>query len=133
MGCFECTRYHDKCKAECCGIVPIPASIWQKNQHNIQRPIKEKHKVKAGKDGESAKLCVLPITDDGYCPFLTKDYKCAIYAQRPDICRKFGDESHIMLTCPMQKADGTARTDEEIYQLGAECNNYIGERYGRQT
>ena len=28
--------------------------------------------------------------DNNKCPFLRKDYKCNIYENRPDVCRKFG-------------------------------------------
>lgn len=114
---FECKKYHGECKAKCCGIVPIPMSVWQRNQHNIQREVKEKHKVMAGQNGEVAKRSILPVTEDYYCPFLKKDLSCGIYNDRPDICKKFGDESHLLLKCPMQKADGTARTEEERTKL----------------
>ena len=122
---FECKKYHGECGARCCGIVPIPLSTWQKNQHNIQRTVKEKHKVLAGpRDGDQRK-CILPITEDYLCPFLKKDLSCAIYHDRPEICRKFGDESHLMLCCPIQKSDGTPRTEEERSALENKCTDFI--------
>lgn len=43
---------------------------------------------------------VIPLTEDCTCPFLDKDYKCVIYKHRPEVCQKFGDESHPLLVCP---------------------------------
>lgn len=114
---FECKKYHCYCEARCCGIVPIPAIIWQANQHRIQRQPVEKHKVKAGKDKDTVKLAILPVTEDGYCPFLTEGLECAIYEDRPEICKRFGDESHVLMCCPMQKADGASRAVEECRDL----------------
>lgn len=54
---------------------------------------------------------LIPITEDLFCPFLKKDLSCAIYEDRPDVCRKFGDESHELLCCPVQDKDGNARFD----------------------
>lgn len=122
---FECKKYHCKCKAECCGVVPIPAKIWQRNQHKIVRHPVEKHKVMAGEHNKVAKLCILPLTENGYCPFLNEDLSCNIYDDRPEICKKFGDESHLMLTCPMQRADGTPRTDEERDEFNTQVNAFF--------
>lgn len=52
---------------------------------------------------------IIPITSDLLCPFLKKDLGCAIYEDRPEVCRKYGDETHPMLCCPMQDKDGNAR------------------------
>lgn len=41
--------------------------------------------------------------NDNKCPFLRDDYKCNIYDRRPEICRKFGDGSHPLLTCQFIK------------------------------
>ncbi len=35
------------------------------------------------------------------CPFLTQDYKCNIYEQRPEVCRKFGEIKE--LTCKFRR------------------------------
>ena len=29
--------------------------------------------------------------EDNKCPFLRHDFKCNIYENRPDVCRKFGE------------------------------------------
>lgn len=108
---FECKKYHCQCEAKCCGIVPLPQKVWSDNQAKIQREVKECHKANAiDPDDGKRKNFFLPITEDGYCPFLTKDFDCAIYEQRPKVCKKFGDETHWALRCPMQHADGSPRT-----------------------
>lgn len=101
---FECKKYHCKCKAECCGLVPIPLSIWSKNQHRIQREVKNILHIQ--KDGRKD---ILPVTEELYCPFLKDDLSCAIYEERPEICKKFGDESNPLLCCPMQDKEGKER------------------------
>jgi len=103
---FECKKYHSKCKAKCCGIVPIKLSTWSKNQHNLQREVKE---VIKGTSSEGK--VVIPITEDNYCPFLKEDLECAIYENRPEVCKKFGDESHELLCCPMQDRNGETRNE----------------------
>ena len=108
---FECKKYHCRCEAKCCGIVPIPVGTWQKNQHLIQRKVQKVHKVHATNQENQRHTAMLPLTEDRYCPFLKKDLSCAIYENRPEVCRKFGDESHWALTCPMQHKDGTPRSE----------------------
>lgn len=103
---FECKKYHCQCEAKCCSYVPIPQKIWQRNQHNIQREVIEKTKVIRADGNETA---ILPITESGYCPFLKEDLSCAIYQDRPEICKKFGDESHPLMCCPMQDKNGKHR------------------------
>lgn len=102
---FECKKYHGKCKAECCGLAPIPRPIWAKFQHLIQRPVKEKMLID-GKDGTQA---YLPLTEDAYCCFLKDDLSCAIYEDRPPWCKKYGDESCKEMTCPMQDKEGNQK------------------------
>lgn len=112
---FECKKYHGRCKAGCCGPVPIKRTLWQKKQHAIQRPIKELM-IGTSKEGK----IVIPLTKDHYCAFLKEDLSCAIYEDRPDICRKFGDESHKLSCCPMQKVDGSPRNTDEMNELEEE-------------
>jgi Fe-S-cluster containining protein len=125
---FECEKYHCKCKARCCGIVPIPLTIWQKNQHNIQREVKEAHKVYVTDQENVRHTAFLPITEDHLCPFLRADLKCAIYENRPKVCKKFGDESHWALRCPMQHKDGTPRSKEDLIELTTSVDKWITER-----
>jgi Fe-S-cluster containining protein len=124
---FECKKYHSCCQARCCGIVPIPVGTWQKNQHNIQQEVKEKHKVYATGQDNVKQTCILPITSDALCPFLKKDLSCAIYKDRPKVCQQFGDESHWALRCPMQHKDGTPRSKEDAIELKTKVDDWLKE------
>ena len=122
---FECKKYHHICQARCCGIIPIPRVTWQKNQHNIQRPIEATHLVETT-DLENEKVrCILPITPDALCPFLKEDYSCAIYKDRPKVCQQFGDETHWALRCPMQHKDGTPRSEEDKIVLNSKVDEWV--------
>lgn len=126
---FECKKYHCKCEALCCGVVPIPAPIWQRNQHKLQRPVKEIHKVYYAPEYENRRrIAILPVMDDFKCPFLTQDLSCAIYDDRPEVCRKFGDESHQLLKCPMQHKDGTPRDENELVELKTLVDKWVKDR-----
>lgn len=122
---FECKKYYCKCQAKCCGVVPIPTTIWQKNQHNIQRPVKEAHKVRVTDPDDTVHTAILPLTEDAYCPFLKEDLSCAIYATRPKVCQMFGDESHWALKCPMQHKDGTPRLEDDKIELTSKVDEWI--------
>ncbi len=101
MTYFDCKKMHSKCKAQCCGVVPIPKDVYEKNQDKIVR--KPHLLIDAG-------VNVIPITKDAYCPFLTEKLDCNIYDDRPTICRKFGDETHPMLCCPCLDKNGKIRS-----------------------
>ncbi len=101
MTIFDCKSQHSKCKACCCGPVPIDKQVYADNQHKMNRePI----------DILDLDDSIIPITDSGYCVFLSDSLECGIYDQRPEVCRKFGDESHPMLTCAYLKANGQERS-----------------------
>ena len=68
MSCENCIK---KCKAECCGLVPIPKRIWNKNKKGIKRKILKTKNI--GNDD------ILLFTEDLTCTFLNKNYKCSIY------------------------------------------------------
>jgi len=65
---------------ECCGIIPFDRSLFVKVQHLARKPYKV---VDNGAD-------LIADTDDGYCVFLDQNKKCAIYKDRPVICRLYG-------------------------------------------
>ena len=77
----------------------------------------------SSKEGE----VVLPFTKDLSCPFLKEDLSCAIYEDRPNICRKFGDETHILMSCPVQKHDGEPRSIEEEIEHEVKVLEYYGQ------
>jgi len=109
---FECKKHHAESKARCCGIVPFKVRLWKAKQHLLQRNVKN---VIEGSSNEGK--VIIPITEDHSCPFLKKDLACAIYEDRPKLCKKYGDDSHILMSCPMQKADSTPRTTKEKKDL----------------
>jgi len=51
------------------------------------------------------------------CPFLTKEWKCNIYDDRPFVCREFGKESHLMMHCRFQDKEGRVRSRQEQRML----------------
>ena len=108
MSCPNCPKFYNVCKAACCGPVPINGAFFHANSALTQRPLKEI--INFGVD-------LLPVTHDGSCVFLTDDLKCRIYEQRPDVCKKFGDETHINMTCSYQTADGKARTKKDTKKI----------------
>lgn len=129
---FECKKYHCKCEARCCGIVPIEAPIWSRNQHHIKRKPTETHKVYATTAEGNRYSAILPVTEDGYCPFLGEDLSCAIYEDRPDVCKRFGDESHWALKCPMQHADGSPRSAESQIEITSKAKEWLEQRNNQQ-
>ncbi len=108
MTVFDCKKIHPKCKARCCGIVPIPKELYEQHKDKMNRiPLRIiEHENN-----------VIPITSDAYCPFLNDDLSCNIYEDRPEICRKFGDETHPMLCCPYLNKDGKERCRQSRRQI----------------
>src|ERR1700761_4646488 len=98
--CPNCPAFHSVCKSSCCGPVPIPTSTYLKNKHLIQKTVVEVQDL-----GDHT----LPITDTLSCCFLTGDLSCMIYNDRPDVCKKFGDETDLLMTCVYQTKDGNER------------------------
>lgn len=106
-GCFNCKKYHDKCKARCCQTIPLPKDLWEKNQDKIQRKITHYLPLPPDDDG---KLFVTPTTKDGYCCFLGEDLKCKVYEDRPEACREFGTETNSSARCSFQDKNGKERS-----------------------
>lgn len=112
---FDCKKMHPKCKAQCCGVVPIPEKIYNNNKHKIvTQPI----------EMLSLNETFIPITKDSNCVFLNGDLSCNIYEDRPEICRKFGDESHPMLCCPYLHSSGKERTEKERRKIEKNINTF---------
>jgi hypothetical protein len=107
---------HHKCKADCCGIVPIPKSIYFSNREKI---VNIPHEVIDADDA------VIPLTQNATCVFLNGDLSCNIYEDRPDVCRKFGDESHPMLFCPMLDKNGKERCRQNRRQVERQTSSYM--------
>lgn len=84
-----------KCKADCCGPVPLLIKVWEKLKNKAQVPIVRLIKIEDD--------YIIPETKTLNCPFLSISFRCVIYKFRPDVCRKFGDASHPLLVCPYSK------------------------------
>jgi hypothetical protein len=107
-----------KCKedcAECCGIVPIPNEIFDRNSADVQKDILKS--VEFDNDDR------IYETADGYCPFLTADKKCAIYNDRPDICKRYGIDP--TLPCPHIKPNGNPRSTADSKRTQRKINQEV--------
>lgn len=113
---FDCSKQHSSCKAMCCGTFPLPKEIYERNRTRIIK----KPDVEAFWERHGQEL-ITPTTDDGLCPFLDRiNLRCNIYNDRPDVCKKFGDESHVLLRCPWQDKDGNTRSRQERRKIEQE-------------
>ena len=83
-------RVH-KCQACCCYNVPFAQGELVRFADRIVTPVISVDHVFGAE---------LPLTVEvkkqsdilrNKCPFLRADYKCNIYDNRPDVCRKFGE------------------------------------------
>ena len=82
-----------KCKTDCCYNAPIPRYLTDMYKDKIVNPVLGYHEM--CNIPEMGGLQVMPITNllnklRNKCPFLTKDCKCNIYENRPQICRDYG-------------------------------------------
>ncbi len=95
----------EKCKAICCYHVPIPEDYLKKFADKIVNEVIFTKKLPKGTyKGKH----VLPITNvlseyENKCPFLTITNKCAIYENRPPLCKEFGTLRKPGLICPRQE------------------------------
>lgn len=80
---MKCRTY--KCKAACCYNIPFENGELETYADKIVNPVIDRMVVLGA---------VMPMTSNrpttNKCPFLRTDYKCNIYENRPDICRKMG-------------------------------------------
>lgn len=111
---MDCTKCHSRCLAECCSCTsPIPKDIYERNKDKIvTQPLEIMESEGTGQDGKS-EIAIVGLTEYRQCMFLNPDLSCNIYEDRPWICKKFGDESHPLLTCSHQSKDGRIRSRQE--------------------
>jgi Fe-S-cluster containining protein len=97
-------KCHPDCKGECCGIVPIPYIVFKSNEDVIQCTPKRVDTIRL----KDKRAVVLPVTDDLKCVFLNREtFKCAIYEERPDVCRLYGQ--NVRLLCAYVDMTGKFR------------------------
>jgi len=80
----------ERCRncARCCIPIAFAVEEWERWKHLAQRPYRL---IEA--DGEILpEGYVHPLTADNACVFVMPGKRCAIYAERPDICREYGTE-----------------------------------------
>jgi hypothetical protein len=99
---FRCTKERlERCRAACCGPVPIPLGTW----HRLRSLARDAEEIVQAGD------VVVPRTADGSCVFLDLEtYACRVYDDRPEVCRLFGTAPHVLLECPEQDTRGRSRT-----------------------
>jgi Fe-S-cluster containining protein len=100
---FKCK---EGCKAECCGMIPIPKKTYKKHKKKI--PVK--NVIRIEKYNEN----ILIYTNNALCIFLLNN-RCSIYSDRPTVCKVYGIEPR--LPCPYVKSDGTERSISEINKI----------------
>lgn len=95
ISCGECMT---KCKGECCTWVPLSIKFIKEHENKIQRkilcfePHKDRHTVVypivefANHNGIERAVDVTKQK----CIFLDNNNRCAVYNDRPEICRLFG-------------------------------------------
>lgn len=92
----NCKKCMHKCHAECCAWVDLDLKWVEKHKDKIQRdvygyvdslPGKVKFITNVKQDAEGRIDNRKQI-----CPFLTADFKCAVYNDRPFVCRVFGTD-----------------------------------------
>lgn len=100
---FECLK---NCGV-CCCPVPIPRKVYEEN----------KDKIPANFDIYLTEQVAIIVQPGGACGFLSEEKTCRIYADRPEVCRLFGDSEKSMkdtrLMCPFMRPDGTPRRRPE--------------------
>lgn len=97
-------KCRERC-GECCGPVPIPLKTFLTNGDKHQRECTGTIEWNAGRD-------IVPETNDGLCLFLTEEKTCAIYDERPEICRRYGIDPRI--PCPYVKQNGNPRSPAKV-------------------
>jgi Fe-S-cluster containining protein len=70
---------------KCCGNIPLRPNFFQQHKGKAQKPY-TLSKPNFIKD----KNYIQPVTQDGYCVFLRCNNTCAIYDDRPDVCKLQG-------------------------------------------
>ena len=102
---FDCSKFvPSKCKAYCCGPTPIPKETYYHYLHARYRPVLQEVDLDD---------CILPNTGTQYCTFLSDNYHCLIYEDRPKQCHEFGKVDSPLMQCPFMNKNGKKRNQKE--------------------
>lgn len=75
-----------KCNAQCCYNIPFECGELERYREAIVNPVLFTMPL-----GPAVVAFTNEQPELNKCPFLRRDYKCNIYENRPDVCRKFGE------------------------------------------
>lgn len=85
-----------KCKGACCYNIPFENNELETYKDKIVTPYFDTLRIRNR---------IVPITDAVWnknkCPFLTAEFKCNIYENRPEVCRLMGESQE--LPCEYRK------------------------------
>lgn len=97
--CDKCPAKTDPKKSHCCGIIPFPLKFLEEHKKFFQ----ESGELKD--DGNQSII----LTPDLICVFMNrKTQMCAIYDERPEVCRLYGTIEK--LPCLYFKRSGNPRS-----------------------
>jgi Fe-S-cluster containining protein len=111
---MNCNKCLDKCKAVCCGIIPFDRKFIAKNKP-LRKVVKE---IDMGEE-------VILETEGLRCPYLSEQFTCTIYNKRPEVCKLYGNETQINLTCQYQDKDGRIRSRQERRNIERHITKFI--------
>lgn len=75
-----------KCNAQCCYNLAFENGELERFKDKIVNPV-----IDIVWFGGVRLTITSTNMDSNKCPFLRRDFKCNIYENRPDVCRKFGE------------------------------------------
>ena len=97
--CENCPAKFDKSKSHCCGIIPFPMKFLEEHR---------KFFMENGELKDNGDVGII-LTKDFLCVFYDRlNHKCAIYDERPEVCRLYGTIDK--LPCPFFKRSGNRRS-----------------------
>jgi Fe-S-cluster containining protein len=97
----------------CCEVFPLDPKFVEAHREQFQRPVIKEILTRnpfSGKEVIVVNTGTDPSSDS--CVFLKRDNTCAVYNDRPDVCRKFGLSGGAM-ECLNIAPDGRVRSKEE--------------------
>lgn len=98
----------------CCEYFPMNTEFITSHRKYFQKPVREEFFVNTP---WGTNTVVATDTPDRACVFLKEDNSCAVYHDRPDICRNFGREWWGPMMCPNVAPDGRLRSKDEAEAL----------------
>ena len=113
---MDCKSCIDKCHSGCCGVIPFDRKFVKK--HKPLRPVI--------KELEIDKDTVVLETPGFICPYLNEDFSCSVYEDRPEVCRLYGNETQINLTCQYMDKDGRIRSRQERRMVEQKIGKFMG-------